>query len=338
MPLMWWSMKASNPLSSAGLRGFGLLGLCVALAGGGCKGDKGGTASAEVVASSQKVAAEEDDLLKRRDELFSSRKELRDKRAELEEEHERIVAAGGDVTEVIKKKEELAEEEAGLNEQESQLNGKLDELLAQRRAITQALAASGVDNTAKIAAREAGMSERETLLAKREERVAAREAALGERERELARFKIEECAGSGQPTTIIQTVDAKGSKYTKRDVEPLLSKARSEMSKKGILATDLPSAAQSLEKEATSAMGEGDYGRARFAAAQLVATVRSTKVDKAFVSAKIGRLSAAMKGKTLADSVQKEVDSLFREATANYGDGSFSSANKRLNKIYSAIR
>jgi chromosome segregation ATPase len=335
MRLMGWSKKTPNLLSFAGLGGFSCVLLLLV---GGCKGDKGGTASAEVVASSQKVAAEEDDLLQRRDELFSSRKELRDKRVELEQEHERIVAVGGDASSVIKQKEELAEQEAGLTEQESQLNSKLDDLLAQRRSITEALASSGVDSTAKIAAREAGMGEREKLLAKREERLAAREAELGERERELARFKIEECAGSGQSTTIIQTVDAKGSKYTKKDVEPLLRRARSDMSKKGILAADLPSAAQGLETEATAAMAEGDYGRARFAAAQLVATVRSTKIDKAFVSAKIGRLSAAMKGKTLPDATQTKVDSLFRDATSSYGDGSFTSANRSLNKIYSAIR
>jgi hypothetical protein len=337
MSAMRWSKQTPESGGFAALGGFRFVVVCALLAVG-CKGDKAGAASAEVVASSEKVAAEETDLLERRDELFSSRRALTDKRAELQQEHERIVATGGDATEVLEKKAELAKEEAGLNEQESQLNGKLDELLAQRRAITQALASSGSDTTAKVAAREAGIGEREKSLASREARVAEREAALSNREREIARFKMEECAGSGAPTTIIQTVDAKGSKYTKRDVEPLLSKARSQMSKKGILASDLPGAAQALEKEATAAMAEGDYGRARFAATQLVATVRSTKIDKAFVSAKIGRLSAMIKGKTLSGAVQKEVDSLFREATANYGDGSFNSANKRLNKIYSAIR
>lgn len=325
---------------TGGSRGAVFIAICAACAvGSGCKGEAGEAAASSAVAEdSKKVAAEEEDLLARRDSLFSSRKELRAKRKELDAEHQRIIAAGGDTTEVIKKKEELAVEEAGLSEKETELNAKLDELLAQRRAITQALVSSGSDKTARIAAREAGMSERERALALREERVSRREASLADRERELARFKIEKCGGSATPTTIIQTVDAKGSKYTKRDVEPVLKRARREMSKKGILRSDLPAAAQGLEKEATGAMGEGDYGRARFAAAQLLATVRSTKINRGFVSAKIGRLSSAMKGKTLGSSKQKQVDKLFREATANYGDGRFGSANRRLNKIYAMIR
>ena len=67
------------------------------------------------------------------------------------------------------------------------------------------------------------------------------------------------------PTTIIQTVDAKGSQYTKKDVEPLLSKARSEMAKKGLLRSDLPPAAQGLEKEATDAMKKLIQSKARVA-------------------------------------------------------------------------
>ena len=38
------------------------------------------------------------------------------------------------------------------------------------------------------------------------------------------------------------------------------------MGEKGILGSDLPALAANLEKEATSAMGEGDYGKAKFAA------------------------------------------------------------------------
>ncbi len=297
----------------------------------GCKGDKGGSPPAKVVADEHKVSQEEDDLMRQRDELFSTRKKLRERRAELDAEHQRIIAAGGDATEVIKEKQALAAQEEGLSESESQLNNKLDSILAERRAITQALAAGNANDGAKVAAREAGVSEREKSLASREARLAKREAELAARERDVLRFKTEKCAGA------IRTVDAKGSNYTKKDVEPLLKRARRDMARKGILATDLPPAAQSLEKEATNAMAHGDYGKARFAATQLLSTVRSTRIDKTFVQGKIGRLSAMMKGRNLAASAQKEVDSLFRQATAEYGDGNFSSANKRLNKIYSKI-
>ena len=136
----------------------------------------------------------------------------------------------------------------------------------------------------------------------------------------------------------MQQVDgSKGSKYTKRDVEPVLQKARRKMNDKGMLPTDLPSPAQALEQEAVAAMKDGDYGKAKFAADQLYATVDSMKIDKAFISAKIGRLNAAMKGKSLDGDCKKEADALFRGATSDYGDGRFPSANGKLNKIYALI-
>ena len=72
-------------------------------------------------------------------------------------------------------------------------------------------------------------------------------------------------------------------------------------------------------------------------AAELLATVEGIKIDRTFISGKIARLSAAMKGRTLDDKKQKEVDDLFREATAKYGDGDYSGANKKLNAIWRAI-
>ena len=161
--------------------------------------------------------------------------------------------------------------------------------------------------------------------------------ALAEREKAQARREKETC-GVGTTTTIVQQVDgSKGSKYTKRDVEPVLQKARRKMNDKGMLPTDLPSPAQALEQEAVAAMKDGDYGKAKFAADELYATVDSMKIDKAFISAKIGRLNAAMKGKSLDGDRKKEADALFRGATSDYGDGRFPSANGKLNKIYALI-
>ena len=62
------------------------------------------------------------------------------------------------------------------------------------------------------------------------------------------------------------------------------------------------------------------------------------KIDKAFIQAKIGRLSAAMKGTTLDDKTQGKVDELFKQATSAYGDGKFSRANRQLNEIWALIR
>ena len=95
---------------------------------------------------------------------------------------------------------------------------------------------------------------------------------------------------------------------------------------------------QHLESEAVGAMKDGDYGKAKFAADQLMATVESVKIDRAFIAAKIGRLNGVVKGKTLGAGAKKEVDELFRSATADYGDGRFPAANGKLNKIYALVR
>lgn len=311
--------------------GFGLvLGL-------GCGNDKKPAAAEKVIARSSEIAEEETDLIERRDLLLGNRRALKSARAELDDKLRVVRASGGSTDELDKQVVALAAKEEGLDDEESQLNSKLDELLAQRRAFTTALASAGGGQAVEMTAREAGLAEREKGLATREARVAQREAAMAEREREVARYKAEKC-GVAQPTTIIQTVDVKGSKYTKKDVEPLLSRARKQMSAKGILLADLSGPTQGLEREATKAMGEGDYGRARFAAAQLVNAVNAVKINRAFITAKIDWLSARMKGKTLSTSTQKEVDKLFRDAVTAYGNDKFTSANKSLNRIYSKIR
>jgi len=308
------------------------LGLLLAVAGCKDKAEGSQGTSEEAIASSGQLEAKQSEILKRRDSLLKNRQQLREKQAELEQERAKVVAAGGDTSEIDEKKAALDQELSGLDQQENEINTAVTDLLAEQRAVTQALAAGG-----GVTAREAAIAEREKSIKDREARIAQREAEVAQREKEAVRFKLEQCATGAVPTTIIQTVDAKGSQYTKRDVEPLLSKARSEMSKKGLLHSDLPPAGQGLEKEATSAMKEGDYGRARFAAQQLVATVRSTNITKGLVAAKIGRLSAAIRGKTLDPKVQTDVDKLFAGATSNIADGKFSDANRKLNRIYSII-
>jgi hypothetical protein len=290
----------------------------------------------EVVGVSTEIAGEEDDLLSRRDALLLSREQLRERRAELSEQRRQIREAGGDTSAVDEQADQLLEQERRLVEEEQALNTKYEEIIRQRRAMMDVLA-SGGGEAAQVAARESGIASREKELARREDRLAQREDTLAERERRLALRERETCGVAPAPATIIQTVDAKGSSYTRRDVDPLLRRARSEMNRKGILPADLPSPAQGLEREATRAMKEGDFGRARFAASQLVATVSSMAIDRGFIQAKIGRLSAAMKGVSLEAAKQKEVDDLFKGATADYGDGKFTSANRRLNRIYAII-
>jgi hypothetical protein len=297
----------------------------------GCKGDAEGKAapSAEALAQQEKASAEEDEILKRRDALLNTRLELRTKRAELAEKRETIKAQGGDTSEIDREAQALLEEETGLVDQEKELNTKLDALLTDRRAMVEALAGGG-----GAAGREAGVAAREKDLARREQKLAEREAALAAREDSLATKWKDSCAAGGTTTTIVQTIDAKGSKYTKKDVAPLLARARVEMDSKGVLKGDLPEPVRDLEGESTAAMEKGDYGRAYFAAQQLLGHVKAIKIDNAFIAAKIGRLNVAMKGKTLSPATEQ----LFREATENVADGKFKDANRRLNKIFSETR
>jgi hypothetical protein len=295
-----------------------------------CKGDEDSADTGTAVAGQEKIAAAEDDLLKRRDALLNTRLELRSKRAELAEKRQAIRAEGGDTSGIDEETQALIDQENDLVSQEKELNQKLDSLLTERRAMISALAAGG--GGGDVTGREAAVAAREKDLARREQRVAERESSVSTREEGLA-SKWKDSCGAGGTTTIVQTVDVKGSKYTKKDVDPLLDKAHSEMRKKGIINSDLPEPVRDLGSSATSAMEKGDYAQARFAASQLLATVRAMKIDKPFIVGKIGRLNSQMKGKSLSPQVTQ----LFREASADVADGRFASANKKLNSIYSKI-
>src|SRR5262249_20172341 len=123
----------------------------------------------------------------------------------------------------------------------------------------------------------------------------------------------------------------------RHDVEPLLTSARRKMADRGLLEADLPAPALGLEREATAAMASGDLGRARLAADQLVASVDSVKIDKAFIVAKINRLNAPRSRATLSAAARRDVEDLFRDATTDYGDGKFAAANGKLNRIFATL-
>lgn len=301
----------------------------------GCKDNEAGPADPSAATeTSGDLTGEEEELLRRRDALLNSRRALQEKRTALAAERRRLMADGGDTTDVDKQANELAREERELGDAESQFDQDLEALFSQQQTLMTALSSAG-DDASKMAAREAGLAGREKSLASRERRLAQRESDLAERERTLAVREQETCAKA--PATIIQTTGAAGTRYKKRDVEPLLKKARRSMSKRGILRSDLPAAVQGLESEATRAMAGGDYGKARFAASQLVTSVESIRIDKGFIQAKITRLNRRIKGQSLGGSKRKDVDDLFRKATADYGDGKFAQANRSLNQIYTLL-
>jgi hypothetical protein len=299
----------------------------------GCKGREETTAAAsgEGLAApapadpAARAGGEDETLLTRRDQLLATRLELRSKRAELAEKMEAIREKGGDTSEVERESAELSARESQMAAEEKSL---LDRLLAERQAMLSAIAAGRAGGG--VPGREAAVAAREKDLSRREQRLAEREAQLASREEGLAAKWKDSCA---VPTTIVQTVDPKGTRYTRRDVEPLLASARSEMNKKGLLHSDLPDPARDLETEATGAMAKGDYGQARFAAAQLYSTVRAIQINKAFIADKIRRLNGELKGQRLSPPVEQ----LFREATQNVADGNFASANRKLNRIQATL-
>lgn len=302
-----------------------VMAVCLAIA---CKDDQDKGPSKEQLDKQADIQKAEDDLLERRDMLLNTRLELQGKRAELVEKRATIAAEGGDTSAIDQEAQQLLDQEKNLVSQEQELNQQLDSLLQDRRAMVSAITA-GAGN---VAGREAAVASREKELAAREARIAQRESALAEREEQLASKWKDSCA-VGATTTIVQTVDAQGTTYTKRDVEPLLARARREMNKKGLVGSDLPSPVRELESEATKAMAKADYGKAHFAANQLLANIRAIRIDKAFIAAKIGRLNQLIKGKRLSESVEN----LFRGATEDVADGKFSAANRKLNKIYAEI-
>jgi len=316
------------------------LALGVAVAAGACKDEAAKQAPApETVEDVTRIASEEEQLLARREALVKTRQKLRTERVDLERQRREAVQAGGDTSQLDERVAELLAQERELEKDDQRVDAELRQLATVRRELVEvmATASAGVDQTQRVAARESGIAAREKDLAARESELARREADLAKRERALVKEKAESCAALSPPTIITQTVDAKGSTYTKRDVEPLIKKARKRMSRKGILLSDLPAPAQGLEREATKAMAEGDFGRARFAASQLVSTVNSIRVNKSFISGKIARLNQEISGKALAKKQRRAVDELFRDATKDYGDGRFSAANGKLNRIYAVV-
>jgi hypothetical protein len=288
---------------------------------------------ADVTGRIAKLQEQEGDVVGRRDELRRERDKVKADRVALEEKRKQVAAEGGDVAAVDQEAKALEERESALATKELELNTKIDTLMRGYQEVV-----VGVGGAEDVSRREAAVAVREKDYSRREDGIARREAEIAARERELAKRERETCSVQAT-TTIVQAAPTPppGSKYSRRDVEPLLQKARRKMGEKGLMSSDLPAPAQALEREATGAMASGDYAKAKFAADQLIATIEGIKIDKAFIAAKINRLNGAIKGKTLVEDVRKQVDGLFRDATSDYGDGKFTGANAKLNRIWGLI-
>lgn len=285
----------------------------------GCK-DKGHASAAPDPAA---VKAQQD-LVARRDALLAEQEKLKGESSKLTTEIEKVKAGGGETTELEKKKADV----------DSQIQGQETELATTSEKLTNI--AGKLDAAAGIASREASMGTREKTVAGREAQLAERERALASREATLALREKETC-GASQPVIIQQVAPPKGGNYARKDVEPLLNRAKAGMAKKGLVSADLGAQA-GLEGEATKAMGEGDWSKAFFAASQLVGTVDAIKIDRPFISAKYARLNNRVGSAKVDEATQQQLTEGMKEVLQKYGDGDFGAANRRINQLWGLVR
>ncbi|MCW5802396.1 MAG: hypothetical protein KIT31_08415 [Deltaproteobacteria bacterium] len=302
-----------------------LITLVIALATG-CKGKSEADPSSQAPDPAAIKAQQE--LMARRDELVAKRQKLEGERDKLDAEIQKVKEKGGDTSELAKQRDALDSQLKDQTSEFTNLTSKLDQVVAQ----------------GGVAAREAGMSTRETNMSTREKNVNAlavsladREERLAQRERDLAQREKETCGVGG--SVIVQQVAApRGENYTRKDIEPLLNRARATIAKKGLLPNDLGPAAN-LEGESTKAMADNNWGKAYLAAAQLAATVDAVKIDRNFISAKYTRLNNRVTaGGKLDESTTSQLTEGMKEVLQKYGDGDFAAANRRLNQLWALMR
>jgi hypothetical protein len=298
-----------------------LVWLAVALAVVVAFGCKGGSASPAPDPAAVKAQQE---LLRRRDALLEQRERLETQRQRIVEQIQKAEESGTDTKDLAKQRDDLTAQIEGQSVELGQMSDKLSSL------------SSKLDSAAAIAQREDRVAQREAGLARREDKLGEREKGLAQREERLALREKETCGTA--PPMIIQAPARADGKYGKGDVQPLLAKARAAMSKKGVLVADLPAPAQGLEGESTRAMADGDWGKAYFAAAQLVAMVDAVKIDRAFIQAKTARLSNQVKASKLEDTANHQLAGVLSDVMQKYNDGNFGAANQRLNQLAALLK
>ncbi len=291
-----------------------------------------------VVEEDRRIAKQEDELLSRRGSLQRERGQLREKRAELLTKKLALDDADQAGRSAIEKEEaKLVGLEASLVKEETTLNKKLGALFDEK---IDKIAKEGSAKDVLIARRELSVATREKDLARRETEIARREKTIATREQVIAERQARLCPRGG--TTVVQTFapppPGGGGAVARKDVEPVFKAALAAMQSKGILTADLPAGTDRLVTEVRHSVSKGDFARAKYAADQLLATVRGMKIDRGFIGAKIGRLGAAIRGAPPKADRKAKVNTLFQQATASYGDGRFLDANQKLNRIYALLQ
>jgi hypothetical protein len=303
--------------NAMGLARIAVVAVAVVLAGaaGACKSSSDPDPAA--------VKAQQD-LVRRRDALLEQRERLESERQKIVDQIQKTEATGGDTKDLAKQRDVLTAQIDGQSAELGQMSDKLSSL------------STKLDSAAAIATREDKLGQREGKLAAREAQIGERERTIAVREERLAQREKETCGVA--PPMIIQQAPRADGKYGKSDVQPLLARARATMSKKGVLVGDLPGPAQGLEGESTRAMADGDWGKAYFAAAQLVAMIDAVKVDRAFIQAKTARLSSQVKASKVDETTNQQLAGVLSDVMQKYNDGNFAAANQRLNQLAALLK
>jgi len=283
-----------------------------------CKG-KAGDAEASSDPGSDQA---QQDLLARRDALLKARSQLQTTSTELAKKIDEAKAQGSDTTELEKQKAEV----------DSKLDSTTSDAMAMLSSETAALKQAG-DKLGSMAAREAALDAREKALNERSDALTQKALQLAQLEVEQGKHWKDSCSMTSAPPVIIQTPLPKGGTYTKSDVSALVAKAKAGMAKKGLITSDLPGPAQSLESEASKALNDNDTSKAYFAAAQLSATVESIVVNRDFIRGKIARLQGQLKSSKVDEATQQQLAGTLGDVMDKYSAGDFISANRRLNQL-----
>ncbi|MEO6952531.1 MAG: hypothetical protein ABI321_12005 [Polyangia bacterium] len=305
-----------------------------------------GVASCKKPVDTAPIAAEAAGLQQHENELLGRRGALQRERTAISQQRQQLLekrsASGASPSSLDEEDKQLSAKEIAVASEQTAVDQKLDELLHARaelvqRATSAVQGAAGADPLEHAAHREQSVAEREKAMAGREADVAEREAKLALREAQEAKREKDTCS------TVLTAVPvaappSTGKKYSAHDVDPVYKKALKIMQERGILAADLPPGTSKLIDETKAAMKSGDFMRAKYAADQLLGTVEEIKIDRNFISAKMGRLSSAMRGKKLEGDAGKNTDALLRDATAHYSDGRFADANQKINKLFAMLK
>ena len=110
-------------------------------------------------------------------------------------------------------------------------------------------------------------------------------------------------------------------------------KARNQLRKKGLLIEDLPPSYQGHNAAIRKALKAGDTSTANELVTQLLQIIKATKIDGAFINAKLARISARMQRSKLDKARKTKVTTLFQATTRNVTDGKFKLANRKLNEL-----